>query len=156
MSIGARSVSDFARQALLSRVENGDASLEAAVIKLNSELLDLIFDRFPDLMPFEEFPAISSTLRWEQVRLPPTVTEAEVDRIIFSVVVPQWRKMALIVMVAHQECGKIGLAISHKILAARIQALVKANCLESQGDLRAWRHSEVRLNADVVPSGPAH
>jgi hypothetical protein len=30
-------------------------------------------------------------------------------------------------------------------LAARIQALVMAGCLESQGDLRKWRHSEARL-----------
>src|SRR5438105_2105869 len=132
---------DEARAAIAALVEDDRESdldpLGEAVHELNSKLLVLMFDRFPDLMPFEEFPAISSTLRWEQVRLPPTVTETEVDRIIFSVVVPQWRKMAFVVVVAHQECGKIGLAISLEIPAARIQALVKAHCLESQGDLRA-------------------
>jgi hypothetical protein len=126
--------------------ENGDASLEAAVIKLNSELLDLIFDRFPDLMPFEEFPKINSKLRWDQVRLPPSVSEAEVDQIIFAVTVPQWRKMARIVGDAFVRCKEVGLSISDEVLAARIQAFVEADDrLEGQGDLRKWRHSEVRL-----------
>jgi hypothetical protein len=32
-----------------------------------------------------------------------------------------------------------------EMLAARIQALAEAGSIESAGDLRAWRHSEVRL-----------
>jgi hypothetical protein len=125
--------------------ENGAASLKATVIKLNSELLRLMFDRFPDLIPFEEFPEISSALEWEQVRLPPSVSEAQVDRIIFSVMVPQWRKMALMVGHAFVRCKEVGLPISDEVVAARIQALVEAGSLEGDGDLRKWRHSEVRL-----------
>jgi hypothetical protein len=151
---------DEARAAIAVLVEDNKESdldpLGEAVHELNCTLLKLMSDRFPDLIPFEEFPAISSTLRWEQVRLPTTVSEAEVDRIIFSIVVRQWRKMALIVLVAGQECGKIGLAISHEVLAARVQALVEAGRLENQGDLRRWRHSEVRLKTEVAPSGPIH
>jgi hypothetical protein len=151
---------DEARAAIAALVEDGRENnpdpLGEAVDELNCKLLKLMFDRFPDLMPFEEFPRISSTLQWEQVRLPPTVTEAEVDRIIFSVVVPRWRKMAFIVLAAGQECEKIGLPISPEVLAARVQALAEAEFLESQGDLRKWRHSEVRLKAGADPSGPIH
>jgi hypothetical protein len=46
------------------------ASLEEFIVKLNSELIDALFGRFPDLVPFKEFPAISSTLGWEDVTLP--------------------------------------------------------------------------------------
>jgi hypothetical protein len=41
MSIGARSVSDFARQALLSRVENGDASLEGDLVTIARRLKEV-------------------------------------------------------------------------------------------------------------------
>jgi hypothetical protein len=121
------------------------ASLGAAVIKLNSELLDLMFDRFPDLMPFEEFPEISSSLQWAQVHLPSSVSEAQVDQIIFSTIIPQWRKMALMVGDAFIRCKAAGLPISGEAIAARIQDLVEDGRLEGAGDLRKWRHSEVRL-----------
>lgn len=41
MSIGARSVSDFARQALLSRVESGDASLEGDLVTIARRLKEV-------------------------------------------------------------------------------------------------------------------
>ncbi len=41
MSIGARSVSDFARQALLSRVESGDASLEGDLATIARRLKEV-------------------------------------------------------------------------------------------------------------------
>ena len=66
------------------------AALSALIIKLNSELLQAIYARFRDLIPFEEFPEISSSLRWDQVQLPPSVSEAQVDQIILSVIAPQW------------------------------------------------------------------
>jgi Protein of unknown function len=125
--------------------QNGAASLKATVIKLNSELLRLMFDRFPNLIPFEEFPEISSALQWEQVHLPAPVSEAQVDQIIFSVMLPQWRKMALMVGDAFVRCKEVGVPISDEVVAARIQALVEAGRLEGDGDLRKWRHSEVRL-----------
>jgi hypothetical protein len=33
------------------------------------------------------------------------------------------------------------------VLGVRLQALAEAGRLESQGDLRKWRYSEVRLNS---------
>jgi hypothetical protein len=111
---------------------------------LHFELLRMIYNRFPDL-PSQEIPTITSTLRWEDVRLPPSVTEADLDGIIFSCMQPQWRKMAAIVGRAGRQCEKLSLPVEAEVLGARIQTLADAGRLEHQGDLRYWRHSEVRL-----------
>src|SRR5262245_30247834 len=73
---------------------------------LHFELLHTIHDRCPDL-PNGEIPTITSTLRWEDVRLPSSVTEADVDGIIFSCLQPQWRKTAMIVTRAQQRCEEL-------------------------------------------------
>lgn len=138
---------DEARAAAFALAEQDEsaASLEAFIVKLNSELIEALFDRFPDLMPFEEFPAISSTLRWDQVCLPPSISEKDIDAIVFSVMKPHWQKVAMVVGDALQRCKQRGLPISDEALAARITALEEADRLESQGDLRKWRFGEVRL-----------
>ncbi len=142
---------DEARAAILAlgKDDRGEfaAPLETVVTALHSELLHTIYERFPELIPFEEFPAITSALRWDQVRIPPSVSEADIDSVLFSVMRWQWRKMALVVGMAFGRCKELGLPISDEVLAARIQVLVKSNRLEAQGDLRKWRHSEVRLKA---------
>jgi len=144
--IAAREL-DEARAAAFALAERDEsaASLEAFIFKMNSELIEALFDRFPDLMPFEEFPAISSTLRWDQVRLPRSVNEADIDAVILSVVTSRLQKMAMVVGTALQRCKQLGLAISDEALAARIQALAISGRLEGAGDLRKWRFSEVRL-----------
>lgn len=124
------------------------AAISELVFKLNSELIEALFKRFPDLLPFTEFPAISSSLRWYQVRLPPSASEAQVDQIIFSVVAPYWHKMARIIWDAVKQGQELALGVTDEMFAARIQVLVDAGRLESQGDVRKWRHSEVRLKAE--------
>jgi hypothetical protein len=126
------------------------ASLRELIIKLNSELLQTIFDRFRDLIPFEEFPEINSSLRWDQVRLPPSASESQVDQILLSVIVPQWHKMARIIWEAVKRGEELALGITDEMFAARVQVLVEADRLEGQGDLRKWRHSEVRLKAEIA------
>jgi len=126
-------------------LEEFAACLETVETDLHSKLLRAIYARFPGLIPFDEFPEISSSLQWDQVRLPPSVSEAQIDQIIFSVMIPQWRKMALMVGNAVVRCKEVGLPTSGEVLAGRIQALVEADRLEGEGDLRRWRHSEVRL-----------
>jgi len=121
------------------------ASLEEFIVKLNSELIGALFDQFPDLMPFEEFPAISSTLTWDHVDLPPSISEKDIDDIVFSVMKPSWRKVAMVVVQAQKLCEQRGLEISHETLAARLQILAESGCIEGAGDLRKWRFSEVRL-----------
>ena len=130
------------------------ASLTRLIIKLNSELLQTAHDRFPGLIPFEEFPEISSSLCWDQVRLPPSLSVAEIDRIIFSVMKPRWQKMAMVVGNALVRCKAIEVPVSHEMFAARIQALAETGRLENQGDLRKWRHSEVRLKAEPTANQP--
>jgi hypothetical protein len=98
-----------------------DGLLRKVSIALHSKLLAAIYDQYPDLEPSSngrEIPTITSRLRWDQVRLPP---------------------MAL------KRCEELALPISGEALAARIQVLAKSGCLEDVGDLRKWRHGEVRL-----------
>ena len=86
--------------------------------------------------PSNEFPAISSTLRWEEVSLPDSISEAELDQLIFSV---------MIIARAMKRCEELDLAINEEILGARIGALAESDRIDSAGDLRKWRHSEVQL-----------
>jgi hypothetical protein len=141
---------DEARAAanVLADQDKDAASVRDLVIKLNSELLQAIFERFPELLPFDEFPEINSSLRWEHVRLPPPASEAQVDQIILSVVARHWHKMARIIWDAVRQGQKSGLSVTDEMFAARVQVLVEAGRLERQGDIRKWRHSEVRLKAE--------
>lgn len=97
----------------------------------------------------KEIPAISSSLTWDQVRLPPSVTEADLDSIIFSVLKPQWQKTAMTVIRAMDRCEERGLPIGDEAIAARLQVLAASDRIEGIGDLQKWRHSEVRLKANM-------
>jgi hypothetical protein len=119
--------------------------LSDAATDLRFGLLKLIYDRFPDLKPPPEIPTISSTLAWTDVCLPPSVTEADVDGVIFSVLESQWRKTALIVGMAYKRCEELGWPIDDEALGARIEVLADTDRIEYQGYLRYWGNSEVRL-----------
>jgi hypothetical protein len=127
------------------------APLDTVLSALHFELLQAIYDRYPELNTFGEFPAITSLLRWDEVCLPPSVSEADIDSIIFSVMKPQWQKTAMVVVMASKvmaskRCEELALPISGEALAACIQVLAESGRIEGAGDLRKWRHSEVRLN----------
>jgi len=79
--------------------------------------------------------------------LPPSVSEANVDRIIFAELQPRSRKVALIVGNAVSRCKEVGLPISSEMIGARLIALAEANQIEGFGDMREWRFSEVRLKS---------
>ena len=93
----------------------------------------------------KENPTIVSNLTWDQVRLPPSVTEAELDTIIFSFLEPNWRKTAMVIALTAMRCERLALPISDEEIAARLQVLSDTDRIEGIGDLRKWRHSEVRL-----------
>jgi len=145
--VGAARVLDEARAAtrLLPDNDKDAASLREFIIKLNSELLTTLFQRFPHLLPFREFPEINSSLRWEDVLLPPTVSVEDVDQIILSIVTSQWQKTAAVIWLTVKRSEKLGFHATDEMFAARIQALAEEGLLKGQGDLRKWRHSEVRL-----------
>jgi hypothetical protein len=92
-----------------------------------------------------EIPEINSELRWDEVQLPPSVSETHLDGIILSVMTPHWQKMAMALGALVGHCRERGWPISKEALAARIQALVESDRLESASDLRMWRFSEDRL-----------
>src|SRR6185437_17012747 len=77
-------IAGFAKQ---DRMEFSDL-LENILNTLHGGLLAGIYAQHPDMDPpsdiDEVIPEINSELRWDQVRLPPPVTEAEFDDAIRS------------------------------------------------------------------------
>ncbi|WP_057856089.1 DUF3658 domain-containing protein [Bradyrhizobium lablabi] len=144
---------DEARAAadLLADQDKDAAAISELAVKLNSELLETIVKRFPDLLPFKEFPAISSSLRWDQVRLPSSASEAQVDQIIFSVMTSRLQKTAMVIAKAMKRCEELNLEINEEIFGARIGALAESDRIDGAGDLRKWRHSEIRLKTEPAP-----
>jgi hypothetical protein len=121
-------------------------SLGEIVSALHFELLLAVYNRYPDLRPpSDEEPSIDSVLRWENVVLPKSVSEADLDQLIFSALEPNWRKTARVIGNLVIRCKALAWPIHAEMLAARVQALAEAGRIDSAGDLRAWRHSEVRL-----------
>jgi hypothetical protein len=113
---------------------------------LHFELLGAVYDQHPELAPPDvELPVVSSMLRRDDVVLPPTVSEADIDAILFSVLTDQLQKIAMIVGKAAERSEALGLPTSSEIFGARVVALAEAGRIEAKGDIRKWRHSEVRL-----------
>jgi hypothetical protein len=114
------------------------------VTALHFDLLRKLHAQYPESEPSGEIPVIR-TLRWEEVTLPETVSEADVDQIIFSMLRSQWQKTAMVVGRSQQLCRERSLPITAEIFGARILAPADSDSLEARGDPRKWRHSEVRL-----------
>jgi hypothetical protein len=119
--------------------------LRDAYLMVYFKLLPAIYREHPELEPPPERPRIDSKLRWEDVSLPPGITEAEIDAMIFSLLKPQQQKMAKIVGNAGMRFMDESKQVSFEIIAARIIALEEAGRIEGFGDLRMWRFSEIRL-----------
>ena len=98
-----------------------------------------------DKTPCDEIPIISSTLRWEEVSLPEAISEADLDQIIFSVMTLRLQKTAMVIGRAVERCKRLDKPINADIFGARIVALAESDRIDVAGDLRKWRHSEVRL-----------
>ena len=125
-----------------------DRLLIEVIADLQQKLLAPIHDQYPDLEPpelDEQVPAISSELRWDQVSLEPSVTEADLDGMIFSFLSPRWKKTVMVVMQVTMRCKELALPISDEVVAARLLVLADTHRIEGIGDLRMWGHSEVRL-----------
>lgn len=129
------------------RIELEDR-LYGVVGALEDELLRPIYEQYPDLEPPKpdwEPATTSSELTWDDVRLPASVTEERFDEIIFSAMKPTWRKTAMMVGLVMDRCKELELSISYEMIAARLKVLADTDRIEGIGDLRMWRHSEVRL-----------
>ena len=126
------------------------------IMTLHLRILPPIYDQYPDLRPPPKKPRISSRLRWNKVKLPPSVSEKDIDDILFSELERHWRKVAMVVAQAFDRCEGLGLPIPRErrleIFAARLQELAEKDRIESAGDLRKWGHSEVRLKKATARS----
>ena len=113
--------------------------------RLHFEMLDCVYTQHPELRPPVP-PTICSDLRWKDVKLPKTVSKADLDAIIFSVLTSRRQKAAMVIRKAMEHCREHNLPINDEILGARIEALGKSGRIQGFGDLRLWGHSEVKLN----------
>ena len=74
-----------------------------------------------------------------------TPTNSQIDEVIFSVLKPNWRKVAMILTQTHAVFESRHIDIDYDVIASRIEALSEAERIDSQGNLSNWRGSEVRL-----------
>ena len=103
----------------------------------------------PDYLDGEENPEdrICSTLRWSDVPLPLSVTEADLDTLIFSELAERLLRVARIVSRVFQTLEARSIYLSHEVIAARVRELAETGQIGSVGNLTMWRHSEVRLKS---------
>jgi hypothetical protein len=118
--------------------------LADVIMPLHFELLQALYAEHPELRPHEP-GHISSVLRWEDVSLPTSVTEADIDSAIFAALRPRLMKVARIIGDVLKSFEARKLPISDEIIGARILALAEAGRIEGAGDLQMWMHSEVKL-----------
>ena len=113
--------------------------------RLHFEMLELIYAQHPELRPPPVPPTICSDLRWKDVTLPKSVSEADLDTIIFSILTSRRQKAAMVIGKAMTHCEEHNLPINDEIFGARIEALAESGRIQGFGDLRLWGHSEVKL-----------
>jgi hypothetical protein len=108
-------------------------------------LEDLVYAHCPELRPPHEVHATNSDLQWEDVTLPESVSEADIDAIIFSILTSRRQKTAMLIGRAMTHCRKHGVPVDDEVFGARIKELVDLDRIRGFGDLRLWGHSEVKL-----------
>lgn len=122
--------------------------IEEIVGRLNHELLPAIYHRYPELRPPEgERPANAVYHCWEDVDLRGKISEADLDAILFSVMEPRWLKTMMVIARAEKRCQQLELQIEMVVLGLRLLVLAESDQIESQGPVRQWRHSEIRLKS---------
>jgi hypothetical protein len=114
--------------------------------RLHFEMLEFIYTQHPELRPPPVPPTICSDLRWKDVKLPKSMSEADLDAIIFSMLTSRRQKAAMVIGKAVTHCREHNLPINDEIFGARIEELAESGRVEAFGDLRLWGHSEVKLN----------
>jgi hypothetical protein len=138
---------------IMFEVERKDRAIFAgplrAIDSAFDDVFEVIYGQFPDMRPrSQEIPEVSSPLRWADVILPASVTEADLDRIIFSKLGARPMKTARIVGDVAVECERLAWPITSEIIGARIEEMAEQDRIDSEGDLRYWRHSEIRLKPE--------
>ncbi len=68
-----------------------------------------------------------------------------IDSLVLSFAKPRWQKLAMLIYRVASHNGNLSSEAELDSIAMRIEKLVELGKLEAQGNLRRWRHSEVRL-----------
>ncbi|WP_315759677.1 DUF3658 domain-containing protein [Bradyrhizobium sp. SZCCHNRI2007] len=90
-----------------------------------------------------------------------SMSQAEIDRLILSIVNANWKKTAFVIARLSHDCEDKNIDITEEAIFERIVAMCGAGRLEAQGVLSNWRASEVRspvtefLNIDLDIRGHA-
>ena len=88
------------------------------------------------------------SLTQEQLDLVSKLSEADlnlIDSALLSNVSPQWRKVARVVGTTMNEIDNKIIGIPDVFYSQRIVRLVDKGLIESQGNIKAMRYSEIRL-----------
>ena len=113
---------------------------------LHGHALRAVYERYPELQPIPEgLDEINTDVRWEDVTLPPSISEADLDAVILSKLKPHALKVARVVTDVTRAFGERGLSIGEETVGVRIRWLADADRIKGFGDLRQWRFSEVSL-----------
>jgi hypothetical protein len=113
---------------------------------LQAHALRAVYDQYPELRPIpEEFDHLNTDLRWEEVMLPPSISEADLDAVILSKLKPHSLKVARVIGDVMRAFDERGLSIGEETVGVRIRWLADADRINGFGDLRRWRFSEVSL-----------
>ncbi|MGC1684969.1 MAG: DUF3658 domain-containing protein [Candidatus Acidiferrales bacterium] len=74
------------------------------------------------------------------------LSDLQIDEVILSVTDASWKKVALVITkVADTMCSDLPEGdAAYDLIAKRIEILVRGGRLFAQGDIKKWRHSEVR------------
>jgi len=86
---------------------------------------------------------VSSKLTWSELRIAPSVTK-QLDDMIFSLLKARWQKTAMMIVRVEERCKELGLPIRDQAIAACLEAIADSDRIDAAGDLRMWRHCEVR------------
>jgi hypothetical protein len=123
--------------------------LQEIIKALHFKLLHAVYIRYPELRPPDPGRSrIDTARRWKDIVLPESVSETDLDSIIFSAPSSRWQKTAMVISKALKQCERLALPVDAEVVGVRTRALAEAGRLEGQGDLRKWGYSEVRLNAE--------
>ena len=114
--------------------------------RLRGKALRAIYTRYPELEPIpDDIDEIDSDLQWKDVTLPKGISAAELDAVILSQLKPRSLKVTKIIGDVMTTFRERGLSIGEEIVSARIRWLADIGRIESFGDLRKWRYSEIAL-----------
>ena len=70
-----------------------------------------------------------------------SLNESQIDEAILSVTPATWVKVAFVVGMVDRTLPE---GIDLDLIAERIESLIQGNRLVAQGNVKKWRHSEVR------------